>query len=65
MDQDKLRQEVSLIGKILSLEALLLLMGLASLLYGIANARLMNIILGAALIPGVLLLFRVRRKDRK
>jgi hypothetical protein len=62
MDLDKQRQEVSLIGRILSMEALLLLMGTASLLYGISTPRLTNILLGVAIIPGVLLLMKVRRK---
>jgi hypothetical protein len=63
MDLDKQRQEVSLIGRILSMEALLLLMGLASLLYGISTARLTNILLGVVIIPGVLLMMKVRRKS--
>jgi len=62
MDLDKRRQEVSLIGRILSMEALLLLMGTASLLYGISTARLTNILLGVVIIPGILLLMKVRRK---
>ena len=61
MDIDKQRQEVSLIGRILSMEMLLLLMGAASLLYGIASGALMNIALGVVILPGVLLLLKVRK----
>lgn len=62
MDMDKQRQEVSLIGRILSMEALLLLMGLASLVYGLINGKLTNILLGVAIIPAVLLMMNVSAK---
>jgi hypothetical protein len=62
-DNDKQRQEVSLIGRILSMEALLLLMGVASLIYGIVNSAVMNIFWGVVIIPGVFILMKVRRKD--
>lgn len=65
MDNDKQRQEVSLIGRILSMEALLMLMGTISLVYGIIQGELMNIFWGVVIIPGVLILIRVRRKDWK
>ncbi|MBK5274665.1 MAG: hypothetical protein JJE30_06400 [Desulfuromonadales bacterium] len=63
MDKDKQRQEVSLIGRILSMEALLLLMGVASLIYGIVNGATMNIFWGLVIVPGVFILIKVRRKD--
>jgi len=65
MDNDKQRQEVSLIGRILSMEALLLLMGVASLYYGITHGATMNIFWGLVIIPGVFILMKVRRKDWK
>jgi hypothetical protein len=64
MDSNKQLQEASLIGRFLSMEALLMLMGVASLLYGIFNGALLNIFWGLIIIPGVLLLVKVRR-DRK
>jgi hypothetical protein len=64
-DNDKQRQEVSLIGRILSMEALLMLMGVLSLVYGITNGETMNIFWGIVIIPGVFLLMKVRRKDWK
>jgi hypothetical protein len=63
MDKDKQRQEVSLIGRILSIEMLLLVMGVASLIYGIVNSQTMNIFWGIVIIPGVFILMKVRKKD--
>lgn len=62
-DPNKEIQESSLIGRILSMEALLLLMGVASLVYGIVNSMTMNIFWGIVIIPGVFLLHKVRKKD--
>jgi hypothetical protein len=62
-DENKQREESSLIGRILSMEALLLLMGVASLIYGIVNGEAMNIFWGVVIIPGVFILMKVRRKD--
>jgi len=64
-DQSKERQEASLIGRILSMEALLLLMGVASLVYGIVNSTETSILWGVIIIPGVFILIKVRRKDWK
>ncbi len=63
MDKDKQRQEISLIGRILSIEMLLLVMGVASLIYGIANGAVMNIFWGVVIVPGVFILIKVRKKD--
>ena len=65
MDNGKQRQEVSLIGRILSIEALLMLMGVVSLVYGIINGVEVNIFFGVVIIPGVFLLMKVRKKDWK
>lgn len=65
MDKDKQRQEVSLIGRILSMEALLLLMGIASLYYGISQGATMSIFFGCIIIPGVFILMKVRKTDWK
>jgi uncharacterized membrane protein HdeD (DUF308 family) len=63
MDNEKQRQEVSLIGRILSMEALLLLMGVVCLVYGIVNGDAMSIFFGIIIIPGVFILAKVRKKD--
>lgn len=62
-NENKARQEVSLIGRILSLEMMLLLMGIASLVYGIVNHVEVNIFFGVVIIPGVFILMKVRKKD--
>ena len=56
-------QKASLIGRILSIEAFLLLMGIASLAYGIVNDVTMNIFWAIVIIPGVFVLHKVRKKD--
>lgn len=63
MDQEKQRQEVSLIGRILSMEALLLLMGIVSLFYGVTQGATMSIFWGVLIILGVVVLTQVRKKD--
>lgn len=65
MDSNKQKQEISLVGRILSMEALLLVMGIASLVYGIANGIGVNIFFGVVIIPGVFFLAKVRKKDWK
>jgi hypothetical protein len=62
-DPQKEIQEASLIGRILSIEAFLLLMGIASLAYGIVNDVTMNIFWAIVIIPGVFVLHKVRKKD--
>lgn len=62
-DAQKEIQEASLIGRILSMEAFLLVMGVASLAYGIVNDMTMNIFWGCVIIPGVFILHKVRKRD--
>jgi len=68
MDHDKERQEINLIGRILSLEALLVLMGLLSLVSGILARDMTRLLLGllilAALALSIILRQRRRRLDR-
>ncbi len=64
MDANKQFQEVSLIGRFLSMEALLMVMGVASLLYGIMKGSLAHVFWGLIIIPGVLMLVKVRRDRR-
>lgn len=65
MDKDKQRQEISLIGRIFSIEALLLLMGCFSLYHGIFNDKPVSIFFGLIIVPGVFILSKVRKKDWK
>lgn len=62
-DAQKEIQKASLIGRILSIEAFLLLMGIASLTYGIVNDMTMNIFWGIVIIPGVFVLHKIRKRD--
>lgn len=64
-DDQKELQESSLLGRIMSLEAILLVMGIASLVYGLINGKAMNIFWGIVIIPGVFLLHKVKKKDWK
>ncbi|MGD0843321.1 MAG: hypothetical protein ABSA06_03020 [Geobacteraceae bacterium] len=62
MDKEKEKQEISLIGRIFSLEALLILMGLFSLLFGIIYMQGVQVILGSVIIIGSILLLFIRKK---
>ncbi|GLI37146.1 hypothetical protein KI811_12630 [Geobacter hydrogenophilus] len=62
---DKEKQEISLIGRLLSMEALLILMGIASLGYGIARAQVMSIFWGVMILVGAVVLSFVRKRDWK
>lgn len=56
-------QKASLIGRILSMEAFLMLMGIASLAFGIINDMTMSIFWGIVIIAGVFVLHKVRKTD--
>jgi len=64
MDHEKERQEITLIGRILSLEALLVLMGFLSLVSGITAHDALRLLLGL-LILAVLALFIILRRRRR
>ena len=64
MDRDKQKQELSLIGRLFSLEALLVIMGLLSLLSGLFTKDLLRFSLGVIIIGGALLAIVLRRKRR-
>lgn len=60
---EKNTQTTSLIGRILSMEAFLLFIGIALLVYGIANGATMVIFWACVIIPGVIILHQVRKRD--
>lgn len=62
-NEQKARQESSLIGRLLSMEVMLLLMGILSLIYGIVESKSISIFWGCMIIPGVFILNKVRKKD--
>lgn len=67
MDRDKQKQEISLIGRLFSLEALLIIMGFLSLVSGIITRDLLRLSLGIIILGGMLLaiIFRRKRKLQK
>jgi hypothetical protein len=65
MDKDKEKQEISLIGRIFSLEALLIVMGAFSLISGIVRGELVQVFWGVMIIGGSIALYFVRKKDWK
>lgn len=64
-DKDKQKQEISLIGRLFSLEALLIVMGLFSLISGITSGKVMPIFWGVFIVAGSIFLYFVRKKDWK
>lgn len=62
MDSDKEKQEISLIGRIFSLEVMLIVMGIFSLASGIHYGKGMQIFLGLAIIAGTILLLFLRKR---
>jgi hypothetical protein len=65
MDKDKAKQEISLIGRLISIEALLLLMGLFSLGSGIYTGEMTQLFWGVMIGGGAVILYFVRKKDWK
>lgn len=64
MRGNKENQEISVVGRLFSLEALVLLMGAVSLIYGLATARPANIIIGVLVLVVALLLARIWRRGQ-
>ena len=62
-ETDKEIRKSSLLGRIVPTEVFLLLMGISSLTYGIANDMTMSIFWGCVIIPGVFILHHVRKTD--
>ncbi len=65
MDNGKAKQEISVIGRLFSLEALLILMGLISLVSGIVTGQATQIFFGVVILAGSVALYFVRKKDWK
>ncbi len=62
MDRDKEKQEISVIGRLFSLEALLIIMGLLSLISGIVSNDAGRLFLGLIILGGFFLLIFIRRR---
>lgn len=65
MDRDKGKQEISVIGRLFSIEALLILMGIVCLVSGIITGEAMQLFWGGMIICGSVILFFVKKKDWK
>ncbi|HTP64894.1 MAG TPA: hypothetical protein VMJ66_05845 [Geobacteraceae bacterium] len=65
MDTEKEKQEISLIGRIFSLEALLLLMGFFCILAGLIYGEMEKILWGLLIIGTAVLLNFLRKKGLK
>lgn len=65
MDKEKEKQEASLIGRLFSIEALLLLMGVFSLGSGIMTGEPTQLFWGVMIVSGAVVLHFVRKKDWK
>lgn len=63
MDRDKQRQEISLIGRILSMEGLVFLMGCVSLIHGLVRGEWMSFCLGILILGGMYLVFKRQSAD--
>lgn len=62
MRGNKEQQEISVLGRLLSLEALVFLMGVVSLLYGMVTGNLWSALTGAAILALAAFLIRRWRK---
>ena len=65
MSSEKEQQEISVLGRLLSMEALIFLMGLISLGYGLTIGTGVNIFFGIVILGGSVALYFVKKKDWK
>ncbi|MBU5612706.1 hypothetical protein [Geomonas azotofigens] len=64
MTGNKEQQEISVVGRLLSLEALVFVMGVASLVYGVVTGSHWKTILGVLVVLAIVLIFRYCRRCR-
>ncbi len=65
MDKDKEKQEISVIGRLLSMEAILILAGIFFIVTGIIRQDVMALFWGVMIIGGSVALYFVKKKDWK
>jgi amino acid permease len=65
MGDDKEKQEISVLGRLFSIEALLILMGLVCLVSGIITQNAIQLFWAAMIIGGSVVLYFVKKKDWK
>lgn len=64
MPGNKENQEISVVGRLLSLEALVFLMGVVSLVYGLIAGAVLNVAIGALILLAAFLWVRKCRCGR-
>jgi len=62
---DREKQEVSVLGRLFCLEALILFMGVFSLVSGVLTSTLTQLFWGVAIIVGAVILHFVKKRDWK
>ncbi len=65
MDKDKEQQEISVLGRLFSLEALLVIMGLVSLVSGIVRRDTTGLLVGLLILGGLLLFIIIRKRSKR
>ena len=65
MDKDKENQEISVLGRLFSIEVFLCLMGIASLISFFFTGELTQLFWGVIIVGGAVALYFVRKKDWK
>jgi len=64
MSGNKENQEICVLGRLFSLEALVVIMGVVSLVYGLITGQITSIIIGAAVLAGTIALARWCRRNQ-
>jgi len=65
MDKNKEKQEISVLGRLFSLEALLVVMGAVSLISGAVRRNFTGLLLGSLILGGLLLFIIIRRRSNR
>jgi uncharacterized membrane protein HdeD (DUF308 family) len=65
MDEEKQKQEISVIGRLFSIEVLLVIMGIVCLVSGIVTGAVIQLFWGVMIIGGSVALYFVKKKDWK
>ncbi|GFO58219.1 hypothetical protein GMST_05440 [Geomonas silvestris] len=64
MPGNKEHQEICVVGRLFSLEALVVIMGVVSLIYGLATGKVISVIIGAAVLAAIWVLARWCRRNQ-
>ena len=65
MRGEKEHQEICVVGRLFSLEALVFLMGVVSLIYGLVTGSLTNVLIGVLILAVTFILARFLRRSAK